>query len=181
VILSQSVLKRLATQFNRSVSSVSSKLQKLAKNRKVDDNPEESLLKKTIEILKLHPGGLNREAIVEKINENYEMGYGGQWEKSVGQLLSSRKEFIRLKSKHRLLHPHTYKALSLEDCDRSKLTFKDKVVQTFLHCPNAEADLKTLVDQYAFLFGDCEEGVGEERKKVILVVVSPLRPTSRRR
>ena len=40
VILSQSVLKRLATQFGRSVSSVSSKLQKLSKNRKGDDNPE---------------------------------------------------------------------------------------------------------------------------------------------
>jgi hypothetical protein len=38
VILSQSVLKRLATQFGRSVSSVSSKLQKLSKNHKGDDN-----------------------------------------------------------------------------------------------------------------------------------------------
>lgn len=38
VILSQSVLKKLATQFNRSVSSVSSKLQKLAKSRKGDDD-----------------------------------------------------------------------------------------------------------------------------------------------
>jgi hypothetical protein len=84
------------------------------------------------------------------------MGYGGQWEKSIGQLLSSRKEFIRLKSKHRLLNPQHYKNLSLEDCDTAKLTFKDKVVQTFLHCPNAEADLKTLVDQYAMLFGEGE-------------------------
>lgn len=84
------------------------------------------------------------------------MGYGGQWEKSIGQLLSSRKEFIRLKSKHRLLNPQNYKMLSLQDCDTAKLTFKDKVVQTFLHCPNAEADLKTLVDQYAMLFGEGE-------------------------
>lgn len=87
--------------------------------------------------MKLNPAGLNREAIIEKINENYEMGYGGQWEKSVGQLLSNRKEFIRLKSKHRLLNPQSYKLLSLEDCDNGRLTFKDKVVQTFLHCPNA--------------------------------------------
>jgi hypothetical protein len=171
VILSQSVLKKLATQFGRSVSSVSSKLQKLAKSRKGEDSQEESLLKKTIEILKLHPAGLNREAIVEKINENFEMGYGGQWEKSVGQLLSSRKEFARLKSKHRLVSPHLYRPLVLEECDRSKLTFRDKVIQTFLHCPNAEADLKTLVDQYSILFGDCEEGVGDDRKKVKPVLI----------
>ncbi len=94
------------------------------------------------------------------------MGYGGQWEKSVGQLLSNRKEFIRVKSKHRLLQPHNYRLLSLDGCDQARLTFKDKVVQTFLHCPNAEADLKTLVDQYALLFGEGEEGVGEERKRV---------------
>lgn len=80
------------------------------------------------------------------------MGYGGQWEKSVGQLLSSRKEFIKIKSKHKLLNAHQYKKINFEDYDKSKLTFKDKVVQIFLNCPNAEADLKTLVDQYAMLF-----------------------------
>lgn len=33
------------------------------------------------------------------------MGYGGQWEKSVGQLLSSKKEFIKIRGKHSLLNP----------------------------------------------------------------------------
>lgn len=72
------------------------------------------------------------------------MGYGGQWEKSVGQLLSSRKEFIRLKSKHKLLNPQSYTVMPI-DSDKSKVSFKEKVVQVFLNCPNAEADLKTLV------------------------------------
>jgi len=31
------------------------------------------------------------------------MGYDGQWEKSVGQLLASRKEFNKMKGKYRLL------------------------------------------------------------------------------
>jgi len=34
---------------------------------------------------------MTKESIIEKINEYYEMGYDGQWEKSVGQLLASRK------------------------------------------------------------------------------------------
>ncbi len=86
------------------------------------------------------------------MNENYEMGYGGQWEKSVGQLLSSRKEFIKVKSKHKLLNPQEYKKLDLTNCDHSKLTFRDKVIQVFLTCPNAEADLKTLVEYYSVYF-----------------------------
>ena len=49
--------------------------------------------------------GLTRDTIIEKINEHYEMGYGGQWEKSVGQLLSSKKEFIKIRGKHELLNP----------------------------------------------------------------------------
>jgi hypothetical protein len=92
------------------------------------------------------------------MNENYEMGYGGQWERSVGQLLSSRKEFIRLKSKHKLLNPQQYKRLNFAEFDKSRLTFKDKVIQILLAFPNAEADLKSIVDQYALMF---EDGEGE--------------------
>ena len=41
------------------------------------------------------------------------MGYGGQWEKSVGQLLSSQKEFIKIRGKHKLINPHHYKPINL--------------------------------------------------------------------
>ena len=64
------------------------------------------------------------------------MGYGGQWEKSVGQLLSSKKEFIRIRGKHKLINPHLHKPLSEFDEERSKLTFKDKVIQVILTLPN---------------------------------------------
>lgn len=37
IIFSQSVLKKLATQFNRSVSSISSKIQKIAKAKKANE------------------------------------------------------------------------------------------------------------------------------------------------
>jgi len=36
-------------------------------------------MKKTIQILQMNNQGLTRETIIEKLNENYEMGYGGQW------------------------------------------------------------------------------------------------------
>ena len=57
IIFSQSVLRKLAEQFNRSVSSISSKIQKLTRNTRRSDEQgqEESLLQKTIEILKMHP------------------------------------------------------------------------------------------------------------------------------
>lgn len=55
-IFNQNILKKLAEQFNRSASSISSKIQKLIKNKKgFDLNPEESLLKKTIDIVKMSP------------------------------------------------------------------------------------------------------------------------------
>lgn len=47
------------------MSSISSKIQKLIKDKKGDEDiQEESLLRKTIEILKIHPQGLNKESIV---------------------------------------------------------------------------------------------------------------------
>lgn len=81
------------------------------------------------------------------------MGYGGQWEKSVGQLLSSKKEFLRIRGKHKLSNPHQFKISSKED-ENNKLTFKDKVVQVFLTLPNCEGDLKTVVDKYIALYGE---------------------------
>ena len=64
LIFTQSVLKNLASQFNRSVSSVSSKIQKLIKSRKSEEPQEDSLLMKTIETLKLEQEGLTRETII---------------------------------------------------------------------------------------------------------------------
>jgi hypothetical protein len=84
----------------------------------------------------------------------------------VGQLLSSRKEFIKLKCKYKLINPQQYKIFNFSESDKSKLTFKDKVVQLFLNFPNAEADLKTLVEQYAFIFEDVRGELDEERRKV---------------
>ncbi len=81
------------------------------------------------------------------------MGYGGQWEKSVGQLLSSKKEFLRIRGKHKLSNPQQFKIISKDD-ENNKLTFKDKVVQVFLNLPNCEGDLKSVVDQYIALFGE---------------------------
>lgn len=76
------------------------------------------------------------------------MGYGGQWQKSVGQLLSSRKEFIKKKAQHRLLNIKNFHMINLHICDKSKLTFKDKVVQVFLRFEEGQADLRSLVDKY---------------------------------
>ena len=60
LIFTQSVLKNLAMQFNRSSSSISSKVQKLIKARKGEESQEDSLLKKTIEILRMEEEGLTR-------------------------------------------------------------------------------------------------------------------------
>ena len=78
------------------------------------------------------------------------MGYGGQWEKSVGQLLSSKKEFIRIRGKHKLINPENFTASNDE---HYKLTFKDKVIQIFLGLPGYEGELKTLVDRYIAKYG----------------------------
>ena len=75
------------------------------------------------------------------------MGYGGQWEKSVGQLLSSKKEFIKIRGKHKLINPQNYIPLSEFD-EKSKLTFKDKVIQVLLSLPEQQGELKVLVDRY---------------------------------
>lgn len=32
------------------------------------------------------------------------MGYDGQWEKSVGQLISTRKQFTKIKGKYKLIN-----------------------------------------------------------------------------
>lgn len=108
IIFTQSVLKNLATQFNRSISSVNSKIQKLIKSRKGEGTQQDSLLQKTIEVLKMHEEGLTRDFIIQKLNEHYQMGYGGQWQKSVGQLLSSKKQFIKIRGKNKLINPNLY-------------------------------------------------------------------------
>lgn len=120
----------------------------------------------------MHEEGLTRETIIEKLNEHYEMGYGGQWEKSVGQLLSSKKEFIRIRGKHRLINPELYRPLEAGE-NWSKLTFKDKVVQVFLNLPTREGELKTLVERYIEMFGEVDwegEGATDERRKVVVVL-----------
>ncbi len=48
IMFSQSVLKNLASHFNRSVSSIASKIQKLIKSKKGEENQEDSLFRKTI-------------------------------------------------------------------------------------------------------------------------------------
>lgn len=152
IIFTQSILKNLSTQLGRSVSSISSKIQKLIKARKGQESQEDSLLRKTIEILKMAQEGLTRQTITEKINEHYEMGYGGQWEKSVGQLLSSKKQFIKIRGKHTLLNPHLYNPLE-EFEDRSKLTFKEKVVHILLSLPQNQGEIRVLVDKYIQMYG----------------------------
>ena len=72
----------------------------------------------------------------------------------MGQLLSSQKEFIKIRGKHKLNNPGLYKILNLEHEERAKLTFKDKVIQIFLTMPNFEGDLKTLADKYCTMFGE---------------------------
>lgn len=137
-------------------------------------------MKKTIQILQMNSEGLSRESIIQKLNENYEMGYGGQWEKSVGQLLSSQKEFIKIRGKFKLINPHLYKQINLQTEERARLTFKDKVIQIFLTMPNYQADLKTLSDNYCIMLGEGEfqsEMANEERRKVFLSLNRPSKAT----
>ena len=50
-----------------------------------------SLTDKVLEVLKNYPEGIPRETVIERMKEYYEMGFDGNWEKSVSQILSSRK------------------------------------------------------------------------------------------
>ncbi len=52
-----------------------------------------------------------------------------------------------------MINPQTFKIIPI-DQDLTKITFKDKVVQVFLSQHNAEADLKTIVDQFILRFED---------------------------
>lgn len=60
------------------------------------------------------------------------MGYDGQWQKSVGQLLSSRKEFNKIKGKYKLINGDKYPKNKMEEENYDKLTFKDKVIKCLL-------------------------------------------------
>ena len=52
--------------------------------------------------------------------------------------------------------------------DINKKTFKDKVVNCLLKCPNQKGDLKKLVDAYINIYGHSEGAniFSEKRKKV---------------
>ena len=53
--------------------------------------------------------------------------------------------------------------------DVNRKSFKDKVINCLLKCPNQKGDLKKLVDTYINLYGN-SEGItifSEKRKKVI--------------
>lgn len=79
------------------------------------------------------------------MKEYYEMGFDNNWEKSVSQILSSRKEIIKVKGTYGLKGNHVY--------DINKKTFKDKVINCFLCCPERKADMKTLVEKYISIYG----------------------------
>ena len=88
------------------------------------------------------------------------MGYDGQWEKSVGQLLSSRKQFNKIKGKYRLINGESYQKNSkMEEQNVEKLTFRDKVIKCLMKFSNYETDLKTLIEMYINLYGE-QEAVG---------------------
>lgn len=83
------------------------------------------------------------------------MGYDGQWQKSVGQLLSNRKEFNKVKGKYKLIDGSKYlKNSKMEDQNADKLTFRDKVIKCLLKFENYEADLRSLIEMYISVFGE---------------------------
>ncbi len=60
------------------------------------------------------------------------MGYDGQWQKSVGQLLSSRKEFNKIKGKYKLKMDTQFLSKNKMEEQTDKMTFRDKVINCFL-------------------------------------------------
>lgn len=81
------------------------------------------------------------------------MGYDGQWEKSVGQLISTRKEFNKIKGKYKLINGHNVRG-KMDDETIDKPTFRDKVIKCLLRFENHEADLKTIVETYLSIYGE---------------------------
>lgn len=72
----------------------------------------------------------------------------------MGQLLSSRKEFNKVKGKYKLINGESYlKSTKMEDENGEKLTFRDKVIKCLLKFDNYEADLKSLIEMYIALYG----------------------------
>ncbi len=71
-------LQKLAEEFGRSSTSISSKIQKIIKNKKLtaDEEFDEDIPidKKIDVVLKLHPEGLSKEDVVKRINDMYDMG-----------------------------------------------------------------------------------------------------------
>ena len=115
-------------------------------------------------MLKNYPEGLSREVVIERMNEYYEMGMDSNWQKSVSQILSSRKEIIKVKGTYSLQGNHQF--------DLSKKAFKDKVINCFLRCAEQKADMKTLLNTYINLYGKMEglSILSDERKKVLLII-----------
>ena len=73
------------------------------------------------------------------------MGLDSNWEKSASQILSSNKEITKIKGTYSLKGTHTF--------DLNKKTFKDKVINCLLSCPERRADMKTLVEKYTQIYG----------------------------
>ena len=96
------------------------------------------------------PQGLNKDQVIARLSEYYEMGNDESWKKSVTQLLSSHKDFIKKKGTYRLNfipveNKNHFIALAK--------TFKDRVFNCLLQCENYEADLKRIAEVYLDLYG----------------------------
>lgn len=69
----QATINKVAEELNRTPASVSSKIQKLLKDRKVSNPDYEvhenmTLLEKIVNVLKNYPDGLSRESVIERVN-----------------------------------------------------------------------------------------------------------------
>ena len=90
----------------------------------------------------------------------YEMGLQENWKKSVCQILSSKKNIIKIKGCFRLTNPEHY-------CNfNSNETLKDKLIKCFVNCEDFESDLKGLSAKYLQLFANQDHIDPHDRDKV---------------
>lgn len=111
---------------------------KLIKLKKADeDGGEGSIKESSIEgklkhILSSSAEGLTREDIIEKMSGQFEMGVDESWKNSVGSILSSCKDIIKMKAPFSLVNAQAYSNYTFAN------NIKDKVIQATLHLPNCQ-------------------------------------------
>lgn len=163
------VIQNLSNQFNRSFYSISSKIQKLKKQKSVtpqnasmqsnqsfdkkalyQNKQEQSLEKMIILIMKENPQKkMTKLELLQLMEQRFSsQSQDDTWKKSVSQLLSSRQSFLKTKGTIKLSSSAQSLSLSLQDLK----SIKQKLVYVLSKLKNQQGTINQIIMSYMEIF-----------------------------